>query len=759
MKKQLFLTFTLALMVSVCFANPVDRNKALRVADNFWHLMDGKNTPTSWIDVSANSPFSEFYIFINELGRGFVLVSADDCVLPIIGYSTDENFTFPIPVHVRGALSRYEEEIAYCKENQIAGTEYITSLWNDIYNNTYTPAMRSSVAPLLTTKWNQDEPYNNLCPNGGTENVPAGCTAIATAQIMKYWNWPATGVGSNSFVHNLYGLQYADFANTNYDWGNMPNKFISTSTDAERLAVATLVYHVGVSVNMNYTPDGSGAYTTGIPWPSAENALRDCFCYSESLHAVEKEKDSINDEDWMDILITELNAGRPMIEAGHTSDESGHAFVCDGYNNAGLFHINWGWGGSYDGYFHPMSLNPGSMGSFNHHMSLVVGIEPNYSLHANPKTLDFAYEGGNQTLTISPNADSAQTWNATADQSWVTLSKTSGSNMPDHQLVNVTTAANPTDEVRFANIVIAQGNQSDTVVVRQAFDCDTLYYCYGTYHGEQGPKGTDTCVYWGIRLDTARLVHVTTLHAVQFWIRLGGTYELRIYQGGEDAPDSLIYCDSVTSPELRDWYEIELPIPLSIDNTKDLWITFYNRGTSTPISGCYYYGEPDGSWISYDGENWSTLTQGEKAIAWFIRAVVTGDADCENVFSDEYQTAEGSYTWHGTTYTYSGEYSYVVSNVVGNNCDSVETLHLTLTGTGISSLELEKIRVYPNPTSGIVTIEGSDVERVEIFDLMGQQVAIFDHKQQINLTSMASGIYMLRVSTPIGIYVKQIIKY
>lgn len=759
MKKQFFLTLALMFLAIVSFASPVSKERALRVANNFWHQMDGKNTPASWVEVSSNSPFSEFYIFVNELGKGFVLVSADDCALPIIGYSTDENFIFPVPANVEWYLSRYEEEIAYCKQNHIAATERITSTWNDIYNNTYSPALRASVAPMLTTKWNQGEPYNNLCPHVGSEGVPAGCTAIATAQIMKYWNWPETGVGSNSFVHNLYGLLSADFANTNYDWANMPNKFTASNTDTQRLAVSTLVYHVGVSVNMNYGPNGSGAYTKGIHWPSAENALRDNFCYSEALHSIEKEKDSIDDDTWMDILMSELNAGRPMIETGFSSDMSGHAFVCDGYNNVGLFHINWGWGGAYDGYFHPAALNPTSGVSFNHEVGIILGIEPYRNMHANPYRLDFPYEGGNQPLTISPCTDSSQSWTASCDQPWVTLSVTRGGNTPIHQLTNVTTSANPTPETRFANIVIEQGNQKDTVVVRQAFDCDTLYYCYGTYHGEQGPKSIDSCVYWGIRLDTAQLTHVTTLHTVQFWIRLDGTYVLRIYQGGDNAPDSLVYCDSIYSPELRSWYEMDLSSPLDIDNTKNLWITLYNQGTSTAISGCYYYGEPDGSWISYDGENWTTLTEGEKALAWFIRAVVTGDADCENVFSDVYESAEESYTWYGNTYTVSGEYSHVVPYVVGNNCDSVETLHLTLTGVGISNLGREEIKVYPNPTSGIITIEGDDIERVEIYDLMGQQVALYDQNKQINLTSMASGIYMLRVTTSDGIVVKQIVKY
>ena len=758
MKKQLFLTLALTFLTIVISANPVSKDKALRIANCFWQVMGGKNTPLSWAEKSALSPFNEFYIFCNEAGPGFVLVASDDCVQPILGFSTDADFTFPIPANAEWFMNMYEEEIAYCKSNHIAATEDIAALWNDLYNYTFRPALRSAVSPMLTTTWNQDAPYNDLCPFGGIENVPAGCTAIATAQVMKYWNWPESGVGSNSYVHDLYGLQSADFANTTYDWANMPNRFTASSTDTQKAAVATLIYHVGIAVNMDYGADGSGAYTEGINWPSAENALRNYFCYSESLHSIDKEKDSIGFDDWMDLLMSELNAGRPIIESGYTSDKSGHAFVCDGYNAAGLFHINWGWGGAADGYFHPIMLNPASGMSFSHNISLIVGIEPNRKLSAKPDCLDFPYEGGTQTLTISPSTDSNQSWTALSDQPWVTLSNSHGGNTPAHQLINVTTSANPNPDLRFANIVITQGGQTDTVVVRQAFDCDTLYYCHGTYHGGQGPESRDSSVYWGIRLDTAKLAHVTTLHTVHLWIRYGGTYHLRIYQGGDNAPDSLVYYDSIVSPKFENWYEYNLPSPLDIDNSKSLWVTFYNEGTESPICGTYYYGEPDGSWLSADGVNWSPLTEGDKLLSWFIRAIVTGDAECENIFTDIYESADGSYTWHGHTYTRTGEYSFVIPDVVGNNCDSVETLHLTMSGLEISTLEDNQIKIYPNPSSGIFTIEGDGIERVEIFNMMGQRMAFYEHNRQINLSSMANGIYLLRITTPEGPVIRQVIK-
>lgn len=227
--------------------------------------------------------------------------------------------------------------------------------------------------PLMTTKWNQSPYYNALCP----ANSVTGCVATAMAQIMKYWNYPAKGTGFHSYNHPTYGTLSANFGGTTYQWSSMPNTVNSANN-----AVATLMYHCGVSVNMDYSPQSSGAYViqdSPTPQACSEYALKTYFGYRSTLQGVQR--NNYNQTQWINLLKIELNAGRPVLYAGFGSG-GGHAFVCDGYDNNNFFHFNWGWGGSSDGYFQTSALNPGSLGTgggsggFNSDQQVVIGIQP-----------------------------------------------------------------------------------------------------------------------------------------------------------------------------------------------------------------------------------------------------------------------------------------------------------------------------------------------------------------------------------------------
>jgi len=190
------------------------------------------------------------------------------------------------------------------------------------------------------------------------------------AQIMKFWSYPTTGSGFHSYNHSRYGTLSANFGSTTYDWSAMPNNVTSANN-----AVATLMYHCGVSVDMNYgvsATGGSGAYHTDVV-----TALKTYFGYSSG---VKRElRSSYSQSQWISLLKNELNAGRPIQYAGYGSG-GGHSFVCDGYDNNDFFHFNWGWGGSSDGYFSVNALNPGNLGAgggsggFNSNQEIIVGI-------------------------------------------------------------------------------------------------------------------------------------------------------------------------------------------------------------------------------------------------------------------------------------------------------------------------------------------------------------------------------------------------
>lgn len=481
MKFKFILFSLLCMAMTAIYAAPVSPSVAMQVASNFYAVNAGKSGSVSLTDVTSQSGFQEFYIFVHPQGKGFVIVAADDCVQPIIGYSLSSGFTFPMPEHVYAHLQGYEQEIAYYKSAGIRATSEIIDLWESMQNGSYTPRNTTSVSPMLTTTWNQSPYYNNLCPDSAGVHAVTGCAATATAQVMKFWNWPVTGTGSHTYTDDNFGTLTANFGATTYQWSLMPNALNSSSTTAQINAVATLMFHVGVAIEMDYGIHSSGAYTNSYGYSDlacSENALKDYFGYKSTIHSVYK--NNTTDAVWVSVLTSELDAGRPVIEAGHGG--GGHAFVCDGYDNNGLFHINWGWGSAYDGYFAHNALNPGgggtgsgSMGTYNQDQSLVVGIEP-AGLHTSTQYLTLPQEGGTTSFTVSSNVSSTTSWTASCNQPWLTVSPTTGYGSGVTTTVNVTATANNTGAVRQALVTITQGTQSATVTVSQN-ECATSDMC------------------------------------------------------------------------------------------------------------------------------------------------------------------------------------------------------------------------------------------------------------------------------------------
>lgn len=239
---------------------------------------------------------------------------------------------------------------------------------------------KSNVQPLLKTTWGQNAPYNQYCPtkansSGEQENCPVGCVALALGQIMKYYNYPETGKGSKSYQPFGAGnVISADFENTQYKWTLMKDSYVrfgSTKfyTDEEADAVATLLFHAGVSVGTIYALSGSSAFAYGnIPRDMVEN-----FRYAEdSIRYVTRS--DYSKEEWMRLIFNELTMGRPIFYAGNSPSFGGHAFVIDGYDSNGRVHINWGWRGTDNGYY-DIDLLDGE-NNYCNNQSMVIGIMP-----------------------------------------------------------------------------------------------------------------------------------------------------------------------------------------------------------------------------------------------------------------------------------------------------------------------------------------------------------------------------------------------
>ena len=219
---------------------------------------------------------------------------------------------------------------------------------------------KPEVPALLKTKWGQDAPYNNMTPTYKQNNVEkhfvTGCVATGMAQIMKYYNYPATGQGSASYRCNLIidgdattQLLTVNFAKGNYAWDDMLDTYGASATEAQEEAVAKLMYHCGVSVQMSYDISGSGSFTF-----KAADALVNKFLYDSNLCMYVRS--FMNEAEWMNIIFTHLSAGEPILYGGQ-SKSGGHEFVVDGYNEKGLVSVNWGWNGKSDGFFDVASLN------------------------------------------------------------------------------------------------------------------------------------------------------------------------------------------------------------------------------------------------------------------------------------------------------------------------------------------------------------------------------------------------------------------
>ncbi|MBI9038994.1 MAG: C10 family peptidase [Bacteroidales bacterium] len=374
MRKILISTILSLLIVFSAFAGQVNINEAKNVAKNFYwdkvtlsNRMSYDNINLSLVFTRSEGSSPVYYIFNVNQEDGFVIIAADDDVYPFLGYAFTGKYVDNIdqPINFKTWIDHSKDQILFVKENGLQADEQISEAWKKYQTQAQSTDPVLGVNPLLTTNWDQGNYYNALCPvdNAGPGgHVYAGCLATAMGQVMKYHNHPEQGTGQHSYYCAPYGTQTANFGATTYNWSSMPNSVYYNNT-----AVATLLFHCGVSVNMMYGPDGSGAWTT-----DSRTALINYFSYSSS--AQYKQKSSYSSSAWENLLKTELEASRPMIYRGQGSG-GGHAFVCDGYQGTNHFHFNWGWSGYYNGYFYVSNLNPGGS-NLNDLQAAVIGIQP-----------------------------------------------------------------------------------------------------------------------------------------------------------------------------------------------------------------------------------------------------------------------------------------------------------------------------------------------------------------------------------------------
>ena len=289
---------------------------------------------------------------------GFAIVAVDDAMPEILGYS-DKVFR-PVSDNPNFNWWLRMVEQASC-QTRTQGKRAPGFVAPD------TEKFKEKVPTLLTSEWGQDRPYWNQCPVT-TDTCVTGCVATAIAQLIYYQRSPEHGYGS----HTLWGAGTADFEHTYYRYDKMRDIYYGESyTEEEADAVAELMSHCGIAVDMDYSPNGSGAMSS-----AAANALRNYFGYSD-VHFLYR--DSYSEKQWMEMLYEELCNNRPVYYSGvdfDPNDGGGHAFVIDGYDEQGYVSVNWGWNGTENGYFNIAVLNPRTY-SFSGQQDMIIGIGGN----------------------------------------------------------------------------------------------------------------------------------------------------------------------------------------------------------------------------------------------------------------------------------------------------------------------------------------------------------------------------------------------
>ena len=394
MQKTLLLFFlSLLLSGGALSAREVTAEQARQTATRFWQSTPktrGEAAPAWQLVRDSESAATRssgahpaYYVFDNTAGPGFVIVAGDDVAMPVLGYSFDSEFpSGTLPPNLQAWLDGLRETVDKARATGWKAESHVTQAWASTHGST-------PVVKLETALWNQDDPYNRLCPTYQGSPTYTGCTTTALTIVMHYHQWPERGTGSlPSYTTKSYGISVPGFALGHaYDWANMKPKYAYTYqgnasdyeytytafTETEATAVATLMRDCAVMLQSDFGPDGTGAYTSDIP-----NRLIDHMGYDRQTRWLYRPNYST--AEWNRIMQDELNNDRPIIYSGYNA-QSGHAFVLDGYTNDNYYSVNWGWGGYCNGYFLLTALDPEGQGiggsdHYNNDQIAVVGMQP-----------------------------------------------------------------------------------------------------------------------------------------------------------------------------------------------------------------------------------------------------------------------------------------------------------------------------------------------------------------------------------------------
>ena len=711
MKKHTIFLALVLMMAMPMMAERVTPETAKKVASTFLNNNGAKATQLT--DLSKEAGFTNLYIFNGN--PGFVVMAADDCVQPILGYSLTDKFVVDnMPENLRWWLQGYNDEIQYTIDNQIGQSPDISKEWQELSNGKNDIGeVTVIVAPLIQSNWKQDAPFNNLCPS----NCVTGCVATAMAQVMRYHCFPEHGIGSHDYILNsTSGTLSADFGTTHYDWSNMKLNYSQGYNSDEALAVATLMYHCGISVEMKYGP------SSGSTIRRSSNSLSTYFSYTTTYF--EKKDFNDNDSTWISMLKEDIDNRKPVLYGGQGSSE-GHAFVCDGYDSQNYFHFNWGWGSIGDDYY---SINGHS---FPNDQCAVFNISPLLCLASAPTNLTCTQQNGYNITLAWETTDGSVSYNIYRNNSFIASTCEStytdslaifGDNI--YYIRSVDASDNLSLSSNCINIHVAY---QEPIVKDLTLDYSNndvslswttpwwypqttsgiVSYVDGYRPLEDSFIGWlpgDYCLYWGVRYLAENLTDYQgkALYKVSLYTREPASYQVLIYQGTDtvnDCPLHLKATQSIVSARTG-WIEIKLDQPVFIDSDEDLWVFIYNPDGKIRIIPCKdvnyqgygrYYSDDNGSTHILPHERCASLPYKTE---WFIRSYITEDfysyyvLDNDNKLNEEASVADLSYSIenpeNNTIHNYTIKTNYYAGESAASN-----TAALALGSNTLGSLVLE----------------------------------------------------------------------
>ena len=784
--KKLTLTLCLLAALGSLMAGPVDQQKAQKLGAKFLSTtaISQKNADIQLNLVSTALDLqrggTDYYVFNVKNGDGFVIVAGDDRVKPILAYSTtgqydpqnvSEGFAF--------TLNSFREEIQYVREHNLSATPDIVAEWRTVaeYGSLNRGEQtRAVVGPLCQTLWNQNFPWNSQCPEdevGSGGHVYAGCVATAMGMVMKFWEWPSQGVGSHSYHPQGYPQQSANFGETEYHFELMPNTLDSTSTEEEYFETAQLLHHLGISVDMQYSGEGSGAYSDDVP-----HALRNYFLYNCEDHVTNYGGGwwpgwGYTNEEWAQMLKDGgLDEFLPLYYSGQDDNGAGgHAYVCDGYDENDYFHFNWGWSGR-DNAWCPIGALNTTRYAFNTYNGFTGHIVPQgdvyYSrpdsvanmLASEEASLDAVrLSWANPTLTVD-GSDLTSITSVTIRRNFEVIAE-----LTDAQVgADMEYEDNGLEPglYEYAIYVTNEAGISRTTYrkILVGEKCNVVFQLHDD--GGDGWKGAAISVTSesGQRIAVISMTQGSDLVVDLPLLRgnLNFIWNHGWYHAYEEH-DTDFEC----SFTILDYEGNELYTSAELED--GIFMTYENNCEEAPLA-CYpvqnlqgeyqWHGNEEfGAYLTWDQPN-ITANLHHFQVVRTIGAYKSG----EELIAEIPYNGNNNYDYFDNTYELvQGDVYYSVNCVYIRGEEKCESEYLDVM-IGITDVEenTANINLYPNPTNGLLNIESQGTMYITVCNLLGQklQEATAEGNTILDLSRLESAMYIVRIETEKGVTIQKV---